>query len=103
MTDDLRKRLRAKVDVGSSLLDGLPVNPDGPEAADRIEALTAENERLREAAIDVSASLVAAISLLERGGKAAKKAAPSDHMFDQMVLDYKASLNRARTALGDTQ
>ena len=52
MTDDdkaLVKRLRAKIDVGSSLLDGLPVNPDGAEAADRIEALTAENERLREA------------------------------------------------------
>jgi len=50
MTDDdkaLVKRLRAKIDVGSSLLDGLPVNPDGAEAADRIEALTAENERLR--------------------------------------------------------
>lgn len=61
--------------------------------------LTAENERLRAAAIDVAASLAAAISLLERGGKAAKKAAPSDRMFDQMLLDYKASLERARTAL----
>ncbi len=46
MTADLRKRLRAKIDVGSSLLEGLPANPDGTEAADRIEALTAENERL---------------------------------------------------------
>ena len=49
--------------------------------------------------IDLAASLAAAISLLERGGKAAKKAAPSDKMFDQMVEDYKASLNRARKAL----
>jgi len=41
MSEELIKRLRAKVEVGSSLLDGLPVNPDGAEAADHIEALTA--------------------------------------------------------------
>lgn len=49
--------------------------------------------------IDLAASLAAAISLLERGGKAAKKAASSDRMFDLMVMDYKASLARARAAL----
>lgn len=48
---------------------------------------------------DTAAHLAAAISLLENGGKAAKKAAPSDRMFDQMVLDYKASLERARQAI----
>ena len=69
------------------------------------DALTAWNtradshHRLVEALTDVGASLAAAISLLERGGKAAKKAAPSDRMFDQMVKDYKASLERARAAL----
>lgn len=57
------------------------------------------HHRLVEALTDVGASLAAAISLLERGGKAAKKAAPSDRMFDQMVKDYKASLERARAAL----
>jgi hypothetical protein len=61
----------------------------------------AEIERLRKVAIGVAASLAAAISLLERGGKAAKKAAPSDKMFDQMLTDYRASLDRARAALGD--
>jgi uncharacterized membrane protein len=56
---------------------------------------------LREALLHTAASLAAAISLLERGGKAAKKAAPSDRMFDQMVLDYKSSLEAARTLLAD--
>jgi len=49
--------------------------------------------------VDVAASLAAAISLLERGGKSAKKAAASDKMFDQMLADYRASLERARAAL----
>ena len=57
----------------------------------------------RGALVDVAASLAAAISLLERGGKAAKKAAPSDLMFDQMVRDYTASLERARAALEKKQ
>lgn len=56
------------------------------------------NEKLKEALINVAASLAAAISLLERGGK---KAAPSDKMFAQMLEDYRASLSRARALLGD--
>ncbi len=88
-------------DLVESLRD-MPVWPM-EEAADRIEALEAENERLRGVLVGVAASLAAAISLLERGGKAAKKAAPSDLMFDQMVRDYTASLERARAALGEKQ
>ena len=49
-----------------------------------------------ELTIDLAASLAAAISLLEASGKAAKKAAPSDKMFDIMLTDYKKSLERAR-------
>lgn len=64
-----------------------------------LRTLLAERETLRKAATAVAASLAAAISLLERGGKAAKKAAPSDKMFDQMLVDYRRSLDRARTAL----
>ena len=60
-------------------------------------ALVREHE-LREAAIGVTAGLAAAISLLERGGK---KAAASDKMFAQMLKDYRARLDAARTALGD--
>ena len=48
--------------------------------------------------IDLCAHLAAAISLLEKAGKAAKKAAPSDKMFDQMIRDYKRSLDRGRAA-----
>ena len=51
---------------------------------------------LEGVAVDVMASLAAAISLLERGGK---KAAASDKMFAQMLVDYNASLACARAAL----
>lgn len=61
--------------------------------------LAAENARLRGAVLPVMASLAAAISLLERGGKLAKKAAASDKMFDQMLTDYRKSLAVARAAL----
>jgi len=62
------------------------------------EILAAERERdaLREALLNALASLVAATSLLERGGK---KAAPSDKMFAQMLVDYNKSAAAARAAL----
>lgn len=71
--------------------------------ATRITALEAWEAELVEAVIDCAASLNAAISLLERGGKSAKKAAPSDKMFDLMVADYEASLDRARATLAKHQ
>lgn len=49
----------------------------------------------REAFIAVMASLAAAISLLENGGR---KAAPSDKMFGIMLDDYKRALNTGREA-----
>ncbi len=60
-----------------------------------------EIDRLRDALVRTAASLAAAISLLERGGKAAKKAAPSDKMFDQMLIDYNRALDAARDVLRD--
>ena len=66
---------------------------------DRIETLETHNSDAYIIVIDLAASLAAAISLLEKGGKAAKKAAPSDKMFDQMLRDYRESLDRARQAL----
>lgn len=42
------------------------------------------------------AALSAAISLLERGGR---KAAASDKMFEQMLVDYKRALNGCRAAM----
>jgi hypothetical protein len=70
------------------------------ECAEQVARLSAElaAERARRAevekvAIDVGASLAAAISLLERGGE---RAAPSRKMFNVMLTDYKKSLARAR-------
>ena len=57
--------------------------------AERINAL-------EEALVDVSASLIAAISLLDGGGK---KAAASDKMFEIMLSDYQDSVSRARALL----
>lgn len=54
------------------------------------------NDSERYAFVGVLASLAAAISLLERGGKSA---APSDKMFDAMLADYRTSLKDGRAAL----
>lgn len=53
---------------------------------------------IRKVLIHTLASLAASISLLERTPRA-KKAAPSDKMFDQMIADYKAALEQGRAAL----
>jgi len=65
---------------------------------DCIEELEAKLAKAVEAGVDIAASLNGAISLLERGGK---KAAPSDKMFAQMLIDYSASLDRFRTTLAE--
>jgi len=79
--------------------------PTGDEAAaawntraDLHDATNAQLAKAVEALIDTTSHLVAALSLLEQGGK---KAAPSDKMFDQMLRDYAASINRSRAVLLD--
>lgn len=67
--------------------------------AEGARAAEARIERLVENLISAAASLAAAISLLERSGMAVKKAAPSNRMFDQMLIDYRATLESARAAL----
>ena len=62
-------------------------------------ALAAEREvsdKLEKALKDTLSHLVAAASLLSRSPKTA---APSNKMFDQMVVDYKAAAKRARAAI----
>ena len=62
-------------------------------------ALTAERCKaaaLRDAVSATTASLIAAISLLQRGGK---KAAPSNRMFAQMLADYQQAAEKGRAAL----
>ena len=60
-----------------------------------LKDVTAERDTMTEVGIDCAASLAAAISLLERSPK---NAAPSNKMFDQMLDDYRASLERFRRA-----
>ena len=55
-------------------------------------------EKTRDPFVAVTASLAAAISLLERTPGAAR-AAPSNMMFDHMLADYRRSLEAARKAL----
>ena len=62
----------------------------------RANAAEAKVAKLREALIDILASLVASVDLLERGGK---KAAPSDKMFAQTLVDYKNRIERGRAAV----
>jgi len=80
MSEPLSERLRSRIDPDRALCC---------EAADLIDALV-------EAQIGAVASLAAAISLLERGGK---KAAPSDKLFAVMLDDYRKSLDGARAVL----
>ena len=54
------------------------------------------SSELLDAFKGATASLAAAIALLERGGK---KAAPSDTMFEQMLTDYRNALARVRVAV----
>jgi hypothetical protein len=64
-----------------------------------VARLQARERELEASLTNTAAHLAAAISLLERGGKAGKKAASSDKMFDIMLDDYRTSLERARAAL----
>lgn len=66
------------------------------KALGAMERLKTPTRRDVDAMMCVLSSLVAAISLLERGGK---KAAASDTMFNQMLLDYKAAVTVGRKAL----
>ena len=63
---------------------------------DKHEQQSACIAELETALKDATVRLIAAVSLLERGGK---KGAPSNKMFEQMLVDYKNGIKRARAAL----
>jgi hypothetical protein len=63
---------------------------------ERAEAAQSQAAQDVETLTDLTVHLIAAVDLLERGGK---KAAASDKMFAQMLLDYKASIERGRAAI----
>ena len=94
MSDDLANQLRQRA---SKQIAATPVSLL-EKAADRIEELEADLAKAMAAAIDAGASLAAAISLLDRGGK---NAAPSNKMFAQMLADYSNALDRTRTTLAE--
>lgn len=83
-------------------LSGIPHDPTflssnyGPDTTLEVARRLEQADALREALLGTTASLVAAISLLERGGK---KAAWSDKVFEQMLVDYQASVDSARAVL----
>ncbi len=66
------------------------------EAAAELRRLDALVGELVEVLLDVTASLVAAHSLLQNGGK---KAAASDKMFSLMLNDYEKSFELGRAVL----
>lgn len=53
-------------------------------------------QEYEEALSTTLSALVAAVSLLDRGGK---KAAPSNKMFEQMLGDYRAAIDVGRATL----
>lgn len=63
-----------------------------------------DDEARRELLLDVAASLAAAISVLEHASErkcAPQKVCPSDRMFQMMLNDYRASLERVRRILAE--
>jgi len=60
------------------------------------ERLREENARLQTSFKRTLVTLIAAVSLLERGEKGG---APSDKMFEQMLADYRKQISRARAAI----
>lgn len=102
------RRARALYEAGPQLNSGDPIPWDHltlfhkDRFLARSRAIRASDEAAgmvlvpRGILMGLMASLEAAISLLERGGK---KAAPSNKMFDQMLADYKKDLDAARAML----
>jgi hypothetical protein len=52
--DDLKKRLRAKTKSGPPSWIDTPINPDGAEAADRIEALEAKLHHYKHEVVETA-------------------------------------------------
>ena len=89
------ERLKLQRDEAREQFDMLVTWASDQEAAAEARAIAAEG-----ALKDVLASLVAARSLLSR---APKTVAPSNTMFDMMLSDYAASIERGRAALAQKE
>lgn len=98
MTDDEKLRKLYRKEGWGKLAEAAGFDPVNTESSAR-SAFRFSHEIIAEKddiLLDVTAALAAAISLLERSPK---KGAPSDRMFDQMLADYRVSLDRARASL----
>lgn len=101
---DVPVQLQARKPDGGDWIDIYPAQLEWmAKEGNDVRALTAvatpaPSDAMRKIAISVIASLAAAISLLERVPNA-KKAAPSNKMFEQMLCDYRNALENARAAL----
>ena len=92
MSDDLVKRLRD----GKRGHSSPHVLIDRADAADRIETLTAENERLRERFAIACATIEDIENPFNEG-----RGTPQERVAFEMAVDEAALI--ARAALGDTQ
>jgi len=97
MTDhkELLERLRY-LEKNDPYVMTMSFGPDITEAADAIEALKAENERLLEALMDATAHLVGAVSAYD---KFRNKGATGDPFYKTRIADFNKALDRSRRAL----
>lgn len=99
--ESLAAEVAAAHEKRSDLIDRCwRLNTRAEAAEASLAAVTADRDRLVEAAKDALAALVAAHSLLSRSPKTA---APSNQMFDTMLSDYAAAITRTRAALTSTE
>ena len=73
------------------------------ELADALEALQAENARLREALVDATAHLAGATSAYKTFARRARRfgQADIDALYGTRLRDFEKATERARAALGD--
>jgi hypothetical protein len=74
----------------------MALSQDQGKLEGQIDRLVAQRDALLEALRNVTVHLIAAHSLLHRGGK---KAAASDAMFSMMLADYEKSFEVGRAAI----
>lgn len=85
---------RHEIALIEQALHGTPYTP--PSALEKVRRRCEVSVQAEDAHKGALAALVASVSLLERGGK---KAAPSNHMFQMMIADYKKAIDISRVAL----